>query len=143
MLLKKKSEQYFKEYLENITNDQLTQFYDDIEWTPFPVLVINEYQNRFNTKNKKEVIEKLKVHTELAKEKTKELHSIAKNQHSTISKKIKNKGKKLATSIENTKQLTSSKKNIEILEKLNELNKQGIITNKEFQEKKKEILRRI
>ena len=142
-MLKKKSEQYFQEYLKNITNEQLNQFYNDIEWTPFPVLVIKEYQNRFNAKNKKEVIEKLKIQSELAKEKTKELHSIAKNKGSTVSKKIKNKGKKLSTSIKNAKQLTSSKKNIEILEKLAELNKQGIITNKEFQEKKKEILKRV
>lgn len=34
-------------------------------------------------------------------------------------------------------------KNLLILEKLGELNKKGIITNKEFQNKKKEILKRI
>ena len=53
----KKSESYFKDFLKNTTNEQLVQFYDDVEWTPFPVLVIKEYQNRFKAKNKKEAKE--------------------------------------------------------------------------------------
>ncbi len=143
IVLENKSEEHFKEYLKNITNDQLLQFYDDVEWTPFPVLVIKEYQHRFNAKNKKEVIEKLKIHAELAKEKSRKLSSIAKNRSSRVSKRILNKGQNLSKSVENTKRLVSSKNNLAILEKLGELNKKGIITNKEFQEKKKEILKRI
>lgn len=142
-MLENKSENYFKEYLKNVTNEQLIQFYDDIEWTLFPVLVIKEYQQRFNIKNKKEIIEKLKIHAELAKEKSRKLSSIAKNRSSKVSKKILSKGQKLSKSVENTKHLVYSEKNLTILEKLKELNKKGIITNKEFQEKKKEILKRI
>ena len=138
----KKSESYFKDYLKNITNEQLVQFYDDVEWTPFPVLVIKEYQNRFKVKNKKEVIEKLKDHAEVAKEKTQELRSLAKIRGSKVTKKIKTKGKELTKSISETT-LISSEKNLRILEKLGELNKKGIITNKEFNEKKKELLKRI
>ena len=138
----KKSESYFKDYLKNITNEQLVQFYDDVEWTPFPVLVIKEYQNRFKVKNKKEVIEKLKDHAEVAKEKTQELRSLAKSRGSKVTKKIKTKGKELTKSISETT-LISSEKNLRILEKLGELNKKGIITNKEFIEKKKELLKRI
>ncbi|MFB5647622.1 MAG: SHOCT domain-containing protein [Candidatus Nitrosomaritimum yanchengensis] len=141
--MENKSENYFKEYLKNVTNEQLIQFYDDIEWTLFPVLVIKEYQQRFNIKNKKEIIEKLKIHAELAKEKSRKLSSIAKNRSSKVSKKILSKGQKLSKSVENTKHLVYSEKNLTILEKLKELNKKGIITNKEFQEKKKEILKRI
>jgi len=139
--LQKKSEKYFKDYLKNITSEQLVQFYDDVEWTPFPVLVIKEYQNRFKAKNKKEVLQKLKTHAEIAKEKTQELHSLAKNHGSKVTKKIKTKGKKLTKSISET--MISSEKNLKILEKLGELNKKGIITDKEFQEKKKELLKRI
>ena len=142
-MLENKSENYFKEYLKNVTNEQLIQFYDDIEWTLFPVLVIKEYQQRFNIKNKKEIIEKLKIHAELAKEKSRRLSSIAKNRSSKVSKKILSKGQKLSKSVENTKHLVYSEKNLTILEKLKELNKKGIITNREFQEKKKEILNRI
>ena len=138
----KKSESYFKDYLKNITNEQLVQFYDDVEWTPFPVLVIKEYQNRFKVKNKKEVIEKLKDHAEVAKEKTQELRSLAKSRGSKVTKKIKTKGKELTKSISETT-LISSEKNLRILEKLGELNKKGIITNQEFNEKKKELLKRI
>jgi hypothetical protein len=140
--LAKKSESYFKDYLKNISNEQLVQFYDDVEWTPFPVLVIKEYQNRFKVKNKKEIIEKLKDHAEVAKEKTQELHSLAKSRGSKVTKKIKTKGKELTKSISETT-LISSEKNLRILEKLGELNKKGIITNKEFIEKKKELLKRI
>ena len=138
----KKSESYFKDYLKNITNEQLVQFYDDVEWTPFPVLVIKEYQNRFKAKNKKEVIEKLKDHAEVAKEKTQELRSLAKSRGSKVTKKIKTKGKELTKSISETT-LISSEKNLRVLEKLGELNKKDIITNKEFIEKKKELLKRI
>jgi hypothetical protein len=140
--LAKKSESYFKDYLKNITNEQLVQFYDDVEWTPFPVLVIKEYQNRFKVKNKKEIIEKLKDHAEVAKEKTQELRSLAKSRGSKVTKKIKTKGKELTKSISETT-LISSEKNLRILEKLGELNKKNIITNKEFNEKKKELLKRI
>ena len=138
----KKSESYFKDYLKHITNEQLVQFYDDVEWTPFPVLVIKEYQNRFKAKNKKEVIEKLKDHAEVAKEKTQELRSLAKSRGSKVTKKIKTKGKELTKSISETT-LISSEKNLRILEKLGELNNKDIITNKEFNEKKKELLKRI
>jgi len=140
--LAKKSESYFKDYLKNITNEQLVQFYDDVEWTPFPVLVIKEYQNRFKAKNKKEVIEKLKDHAEVAKEKTQELRSLAKSRGSKVTKKIKTKGKELTKSISETT-LISSEKNLRILEKLGELNKKGIITNQEFNDMKKELLKRI
>ena len=137
-----KSEKYFKDYLKNISDDQLVQFYNDVEWTPFPVLVLKEYQNRFQTKNKKEVIEKLKIHAKNTKEKTKELQSLAKKRSSKVAKKIKTKSKKLSKSIGETT-LVSSEKNLKILEKLGELNKKRIITDKEFLEKKKEILKRI
>ena len=137
-----KSESYFKNYLKNITNEQLVQFYDEVEWTPFPVLVLKEYRNRFNAKNKKEVIQKLKDHAETAKEKTQELSSLAKNRGSKVTKELKTRGKKLSKSISESTMI-SSEKNLRILEKLGELNKKGIITNKEFNEKKKELLKRI
>jgi len=140
--LAKKSESYFKDYLKNISNKQLVQFYDDVEWTPFPVLVLKEYQNRFKTKKKKEVIQKLKGHAEVAKEKTQELRSLAKSGSLNVTKKLKTKGKKLSKSISKST-LNSSEKNLGILEKLGELNKKGIITNKEFNDKKKELLKRI
>ena len=137
-----KSERFFKDYLKNISNEQLIQFYNDVEWTPFPVLVLKEYQSRFKTKNKKEVIKKLQTHAQNTKEKSKELRSYAKKRSSKVGQKIQDKGKKISKSISDIK-LSSSEKNIKILEKLGELNKKKIITKKEFLEKKKEILKRI
>ena len=137
-----KSEKYFRDYLSNITDDQLIHFYDDLEWTPFPVLVLKEYQNRFKSKNKKEVLQKLKTHSKIARDKTQQLTSIAKARGTKVTKKITTRGKKLGESIEE-RVVLSSEKNLRILEKLGELNKKGIITKKEFDEKKKELLKRI
>ena len=137
-----KSEKSFQEYLSNISDNQLIQFYDDLEWTPFPVLVIKEYQNRFKSKNKKVVLEKLKKHTEIAKAKSRILQSIAKKKGSTTTSKIKTKGKEIGEHLGETIS-PSYEKNLRILEKLGDLNKKGIITKKEFNQKKKELLRRI
>jgi len=140
--LKQKSERYFKEYLEKIPNEQLVQFYNDLEWTPFPVLVIKEYQDRFKPKNKKELLKKLKAHTKIAKEKSLELSLLAKDKGSQTAKEIQSKGKKFSKSFSEAK-FISSEKNLKILEKLADLNKKGIITQKEFASKKKELLKRI
>lgn len=140
--MQQKSERYFKEYLEKISNEQLVQFYNDLEWTPFPVLVIKEYQDRFKPKNKKELLQKLKAHTKIAKEKSLELRSLAKNKGSKTAKELQSQGKKLSKSISEAK-FISSEKNLKILEKLADLNKKGIITQKEFAAKKKELLKRI
>ena len=140
--MQQKSEKYFKDYLKKISNDQLVQFYNDLEWTPFPVLVIKEYQDRFKPKNKKEILQKLKAHTLMAKEKSRELKLLAKSKGSETAKGIQIKGKKLTKSISEAK-FVSSEKNLKILEKLGDLKKKGIITTKEFNEKKKELLKRI
>jgi len=140
--LQEKSEKYFREYLSNITDDQLIHFYDDLEWTPFPILVLKEYQNRFKSKNKKEILQKLKTHSETTREKTRKLSSIAKRKGSKTTNKIKKKTKKISKSIGETI-VQSSEKNLKILESLGELNKKGIITKKEFNQKKKELLKRI
>ncbi|QUC64768.1 hypothetical protein NsoK4_00290 [Nitrosopumilus sp. K4] len=140
--MENKSEDYFKKYLKNVTKEQLTQFYEDVEWTPFPVLVIEEYQRRFDIQDKKEAAKKLKI-AQLAKEKTRELRTLAKKRGSDVSKILRTESGKISKSVENTKRLVNSEKNLLILEKLGELNKKGIISNKEFQDKKKEILKRI
>ncbi|MEJ2259626.1 MAG: SHOCT domain-containing protein, partial [Nitrosopumilaceae archaeon] len=114
----------------------------DLEWTPFPGLVIKEYQQRFKPKNKKELLQKLKAHTKIAKEKSLELQSLAKDKSSKTAKEIQSRGKKFSKSISEAK-FISSEKNLKILEKLADLNKKGIITQKEFEAKKKELLKRI
>ena len=94
------------------------------------------------SKNKKEVLQKLKTHSKIARDKTQQLTSIAKTRGTKVTKKITTRGKKLGESIEE-RVVLSSEKNLRILERLGELNKKGIITKKEFDEKKKELLKRI
>lgn len=141
--MEKKSEHQFNQYLNSVTDDQLVQFYNDVEWTPFPVLVIKEYQRRFKPKNKNEITKKLQKQTRLAKIKSKQLHSIAKKSSSIISQSISSKGKKISKSIQDSTDNMSLKRTLAILEKLAELKEKKIITNQEFQIKKKEILKRI
>ena len=141
--MEKKSEHQFNQYLNSITDDQLVQFYNDVEWTPFPVLVIKEYQRRFKPKNKNEITKKLQKQTHLAKIKSKQLHSIAKKSGSIVSQSISSKGKKISKSIQDSTNNVSLKRTLAVLEKLAELKEKGIITNQEFQTKKKEILKRI
>ena len=43
-----KSEKYLIKYLKSLPDNQIKQFYNGVEWTPYPVLVIKEFQRRFN-----------------------------------------------------------------------------------------------
>ena len=68
-----------------------------------------------------------------------------KKQAKIVSKKLKSKGeRKIGESIASAKKIASgNEKDLETLAKLGELKKAGIITEKEFQVKKKQILKRI
>lgn len=138
-----RSEEYFKNYLKNISKKELLQFYEDLEWTPFPVLVIEEYQRRLKPKNR-DVFEKLETEKILAHIRTNELRSIAK-KGTQWSKSLRNStSKRISSGISTARRLTySSDVDLMVLEKLGDLNRQGIITKKEFEDKKQEILKRI
>jgi len=72
--------------------------------------------------------------------------SIELKKHAKIeSKKLKSKGEiRIGKSISTARKIVSSnEKDLETLAKLGELKKAGIITEKEFQTKKKQILKRI
>jgi len=161
--VKIKSEKSVKEYLEKLPDDTIIKYYLDVEYSPFPILVIEEYTRRFKKKTKNEIIKDLKLQTRLAKKKTKELGSMAKKrklvddvtrqkseeiiQHAMkkgyrISEKIAAKGSKLSSRIKKRTK-SSSSKDLDLLIKLGDLKKAGIITTKEFEEKKKKILSKI
>ena len=82
-----------------------------------------------------------KLASDEAQKRSKEIRIQAKKE----SEKLKAKGeKKITKSIDTAKKITASKdKDLETLAKLGELRKAGIITEKEFQAKKKKILARI
>lgn len=158
-----KSEKSIKEYLKTLPDDTIIKYYLDVEFTPFPVLVMEEYTRRFKRKTKNEIIKDLKLQTRLAKKKTQELGQMAK-KHKLIdevtmkkseeiikqakkkgyevSEKLVKKSGKLRSKIQK-KPGTSNVKQLELLAKLDGLKKAGIITQKEFMEKKKKILSKI
>ncbi len=82
-----------------------------------------------------------KIASKEAQRKSVELRKQAKIE----SKRLKSKGeKKINQSISTARRITAANdKDLETLAKLGELKKAGIITDKEFQTKKKQILKRI
>ena len=55
-----KSEKSFKEYLKKLSDDTVIKYYSDVEYSPFPVLIIQEYTRRFEQKSKNEILKDLK-----------------------------------------------------------------------------------
>ena len=172
-----KSEKSITEYLRKLPDDIIIKYYLDVEYSPFPVLVIEEYTRRFKRKTKDEIIKGLKLQANLARKKATELSKIAKNNKLVndvtiqkseeivkqakkkgyvISEKIVKKGNILGSKLKKTTKSsiksgikagqnlkTSPQNRLQLLEKLGELQKAGIITKKEFLEKKKKILAKI
>ncbi|KAF6246593.1 MAG: hypothetical protein KJN83_05595 [Nitrosopumilus sp.] len=172
-----KSEKSIKEYLKTLSDDVIIKYYLDVEYSPFPVLIIEEYTRRFKRKTKDEIIKDLKTQAHHAKKKTQKFGKMAKKHQfvndATIEKseEILNQAKKkgyeisekiafkgsilgsklkkgtksgIKTGINAGKNLKSSPNDgLELLSKLGDLQKAGIITKKEFQEKKKKILSKI
>ena len=172
-----KSEKSIAEYLKKLPDDVIIKYYLDVEYSPFPVLVIEEYTRRFKRKTKDEIIKILKLQANLARKKTAELSKMARNNKLVndvtiqkseeivkqakkkgfiISEKIVKKGNTLGSKLKKTTKSgiksgikagqnlkTSPQSKLQLLEKLGELQKAGIITKKEFSEKKKKILAKI
>ncbi len=173
-----KSEKSIKEYLKTLPDDTVIKYYLDVEFTPFPVLIIEEYTRRFKQKTKSELVKDLKIQANLAKKKTHELGKMAKNnklvdeitreKSEEIIKHAKKKGYEISETIikksvglrsklkHGTKlgiqkgikirkklKKPSKQEQLDLLEKLGELKKAGVLTDKEFQSKKKKILNRI
>ena len=75
-----KSEKSIKEYLQKLPDDTIIKYYLDVEYSPFPILVIEEYTRRFKKKTKNEIIKDLKYQSRLARKKTQELGKMAKKR---------------------------------------------------------------
>lgn len=168
-----KSEKSIKEYLKTLPDETIIKYYLDVEFSPFPILVIEEYTRRFKLKTKNEILKDLKFQAHLARKKARELSMMAK-KHTLVNDMTKQKseevikqakkkgviiggeiikksgviGTKLKKGVKSGIQVgknlkTPTRKHLELIEKLAELQKVGIITNKEFQDKKKKILSKI
>ena len=142
--MNKKSEEFFIKYLKTLPNSHIKQFYNDVEWTPYPVLVIKEFQRRFKPKDA-EFLDKLVESVDDAKKKGQKIGKLAKIRGVKLSQRVKSRAKKtVSKKIAKAKQLVrSSDDNVGLIKKLGELKKAGIITNKEFQAKKKQLLDKI
>ena len=142
--MNEKSEEFFIKYLKTLPNSHIKQFYNDVEWTPYPVLVIKEFQRRFKPKDA-EFLDKLLESVDDAKKKGQKIGKIAKIRGIKLSQRVKSRAKKtVSKKITKAKRMIrSSDGNVELIKKLGELKKAGIITNKEFQAKKKQLLDKI
>ena len=142
--MNKKSEEFFIKYLKTLPNSHIKQFYNDVEWTPYPVLVIKEFQRRFKPKDA-EFLDKLVESVDDAKKKGQKIGKLAKIRGIKLSQRVKSRAKKtVSKKIAKAKRMIrSSDDNVELIKKLGELKKSGIITNKEFQSKKKQLLDKI
>ena len=172
-----KSEKSIKEYLKSLPDDDIIKYYLDVEFSPFPILIVEEYTRRFKQKTKDEIIKNIKHQEKIVERKIKELERFAKKQKliddvtveksEKFLKDAKNRGHNISEAIirksgifgsklksgtaasvtkgiKAGKSITSvSEKNLIILEKLGDLRKAGIISEKEFREKKKKILAKI
>ena len=142
--MNKKSEEFFIKYLKTLPNSHIKQFYNDVEWTPYPVLVIKEFQRRFKPKDA-EFLDKLLESVDDAKRKGQKIGKVAKIRGIKLSQRVKSRAKKtVSKKITKAKRMIrSSDGNVELIKKLGDLKKAGIITNKEFQAKKKQLLDKI
>jgi len=139
-----KSEDFLIKYLKTLPDKHIKQFYNDVEWTPYPILVIKEFQRRFKP-NDEEFLEKLLESVDEAKRKGQKIGKLAKIRGLNLSKQVRARAKKtVSKKITKAKRMIrSSEDNVELIKKLGELKKAGIISNKEFQAKKKQLLDKI
>mgnify|MGYP000435644464 FL=1 len=139
-----KSEDFLIKYLKTLPDKHIKQFYNDVEWTPYPILVIKEFQRRFKP-NDEEFLEKLLESVDEAKRKGQKIGRLAKIRGLKLSKRVRAQAKKtVSKKITKAKRMIrSSEDNVELIKKLGELKKAGIISNKEFQAKKKQLLDKI
>ena len=139
-----KSEKHLIKYLKSLPDNQIKQFYDAVEWTPYPVLVIKEFQRRFQP-NDDEFVDKLLESIDEAKEKGQKIGKLAKIRGLKLGKQVKAEARKtVSKKITKAKRMIrSSDDNLELIKKLGELKKAGVINNKEFQTKKKQLLDKI
>ena len=144
IFVNEKSEEFFIKYLKTLPNSHIKQFYNDVEWTPYPVLIIKEFQRRFKPKDA-EFLDKLLESVDDAKKKGQKIGKLAKIRGIKLSQRVKSRAKKtVSKKITKAKRMIrSSNDNVELIKKLGELKKTGIITNKEFQAKKKQLLDKI
>ena len=126
ILVDNKSEAHLIKYLKTLPDKHIKQFYDAVEWTPYPILVIKEFQRRFQP-NDDEFVDKLLESVDEAKRKGQKIGRLAKIRGLKLSKQVKARAKKtVSKKITKAKRMIrSSEDNVELIKKLGELKKSG------------------
>ena len=87
ILVDNKSEAHLIKYLKSLPDSRIKQFYDAVEWTPYPVLVIKEFQRRFKP-NDDEFVDKLLESVGEAKKKGQKIGRLAKIRGLKLGKQV-------------------------------------------------------
>ena len=136
-----KSEKYLIQFLKSLPDNQIKQFYDAVEWTPYPVLVIKEFQRRFQP-NDDEFIDKLLESVGEAKKKGQKIGKLAKLRGLKLSKRVKAQAKRtVSKKITRAKRMIrSSEDNVELIKKLGELKRLVLLAIRNFRQRKNNFL---
>ena len=96
--MNKKSEEFFIKYLKTLPDSHIKQFYNDVEWTPYPVLVIKEFQRRFKPKDA-EFLDKLLESVNDTKKRGQKIGKIAKINKMKLVMDVEKIDKRLSTQL--------------------------------------------
>ena len=141
MSVDNKSEKHLIKYLKSLPDSQIKQFYDAVEWTPYPVLVIKEFQRRFQP-NDDEFVDKLLESVGEAKKKGQKIGKLAKIRGLKLSKQVKAEARKtVSKKITKAKRMIrSSDDNLELLKKLGELKRLVLLAIRSFRQRRNSCL---
>lgn len=163
----------FREYLRALSDEDLAGYYLGIEESRrFPELIAKEYGRRFRgtpaekilermqpppglARHRDDILERLSTNAGALSRMVSEYASAATQATADIGQAAARAGSKVGGQIvsetqagisggmKTARRMTVSQKNADLLAKLGELQKSGVITAKEFREKKKDLLDRI
>ena len=137
-----KDEASVKRYLRSLSDQEIDAWYESIEFTPFPILLAKEHYKRHKPTSEL-IMEDIKSKANKVKTKSKKLGRKSKQSSKKLGERLQkrtSKGLQSVKSVSNV--LPNGNDNVEVLEKLGELKKSGIITKREFEDTKKKILSR-
>lgn len=135
-----KDEKSVKEYLRTLSDEEIDAWYESIEFTPFPILLAKEHYKRHKPTSEL-IIEDIKSKANKVKRKSRRLGKKSKEGSKEFGEKIQKKTKNLKKGVKSvSKVIPHGNDDVEVLKKLGELKKSGILTEKEFQDTKKKIL---
>lgn len=138
-----KDEKSVKEYLQTLSDSEIDNWYESIEFTPFPILLAKEHYRRHKPTSEF-VIEDIKSKANSVKRKSKRIGKTSTKSGKELGKKIQKKtSRSIKNGVKNMKKVIPSQTdNTEVLGKLGVLKKLGVLTEEEFEIAKGKVLSR-